>query len=179
MQKSNSEQFLEKYVRTIRTHWQIVVFLSTGAYVLSLWHHFSAPLFPTPLAFSRTFDMLSFLIAIILAITILRLKRKYFSLRFFETELKKIVAAAPGKTELEVLRLLANRLRPKIQLVWWLGGGLILLGVLYYWVTFASKNMHIYFIVGLYSLMMNYPRKDLFFDLPFLVREALKEENPN
>ncbi len=178
MKNSDSQLFLEKYVRRIRTQWQIVVFFSTAAYVLSLLHRFYAPSIPTALAFSRTFDTISFVVAIGLAIAILRLKRKYFSLRYFEAELKKILTASPGASETELLRKLGEQLRPKILLVWWLGGGLILLGVAYYWFTFASRNMHIYFIVGLYSLMMNYPRKDLFFDIPFLIKEVLKEKEP-
>ncbi len=177
MKNTNAEVFLEKYVRRLRTQWQIIVFISTAAYVLSLLHHFYAPSFPTALAFSRTFDTISFLVAILLAVAILRLKRKYFSLRYFEAELKKIVQKFPGVDETDLLRKFGERLRPKILRVWWLGGGLILVGVLYYWVTFASRNMHIYFIVGLYSLMMNYPRKDLFFDIPYLMKEVRKEQD--
>jgi len=55
-----------------------------------------------------------------------------------------------------------------------MGGIIVLLGVIFYWWTFTTKNMNIYFIVGVYSLMMNYPRKDLFMDLPYLIAEVLK-----
>jgi hypothetical protein len=62
-------------------------------------------------------------------------------------------------------------MQKKMKLVWLLALALILLGVIYYWITFDDWNMHIYFVVGLYSLVINYPRQDLLNQVPYLIKE--------
>ena len=120
-------------------------------------------------------NWISFFIAVALAIYILHIKRSYFRLKFFNRFLEENHTANPEWDKEQLLRKLTGFVRKKLQLVWILGLLIIVIGVAYYWITFDTRNMHVYFIVGLYSLVINYPRTDLFTDIPYLLAEIFRE----
>jgi hypothetical protein len=121
--------------------------------------------------------MASFVIAIGLAIIIFIQKRKYFSLRVLRLYLEELREKHPDLTQKQLSKKLTISLKKPLLFIWIMGGIIVITGVIFYWITYQTKNMHIYFIVGVYSLMMNYPRKDLFLDLPYLIHELFRAES--
>ena len=174
MHLKKSEEIIDRFVREVRSFWQAVFAGSVLIYAVSFFHHFTVRTSPRTLPYSNTIDWISFLLAITLAVLIFHYKRQYFSLRAIRIFLEKLAKQNPESDEYELARLLMNSLKSRIKTVWLFGAGLVVLGVVFYWWTFTSKNMHIYFVVGLYSLVMNYPRRDLFLDVPYLIHEIYK-----
>ncbi len=171
MQLKGPDEIITGFVKNIRRSWEIILILCLMLYGATFIYHMMSLNPVRNLSYLKFLDTGSFVLAIGLAIWILRLKRKYFSLRYFRKQLENIYEKAPGSDENQLTRVLTRDLSPKLHFVWYLGGLIIVIGVVFYWWTYESRNMNIYFIVGLYSLMMNYPRKDLFYDIPFLVHE--------
>ncbi len=169
-----TEKNIERFLREIKLTWQVIFLVSIVLYGLSFLHHLSTRESPRPLPYFTTIDLISFAFALGLAIFIFREKRKYFSLRALRVYLEKLAITYPESDEKKLAQLVVNNLKTPIRIIWLMGGIIVLLGVIFYWWTFTTKNMNIYFIVGVYSLMMNYPRKDLFMDLPYLIAEVLK-----
>ncbi|MFZ0389459.1 MAG: hypothetical protein WAN36_03295 [Calditrichia bacterium] len=172
MLKTDLDILLENFIRRMRAYWQVIFISSILFYGAAFAHHFSTQRPPRIFSYFSAVDLASFVIAIFLAITIFQLKRRIFSLRQIRLFLEKIVKEEPELDDKMLIRRLTRQFGKKMKTVWLMGGGLILLGVVFYWLTFTTKNMHIYFIVGLYSLLMNYPRKDLFMDVSYLIREV-------
>ncbi|MEJ2635271.1 MAG: hypothetical protein P8184_08265 [Calditrichia bacterium] len=179
MQLRTTEDIIKSFLSEIRIFWQVIFLFSVVIYGGSFYQYLSAKPLPRQLPYFRAFDLISFVLAISLALAIFAYKRKYFSLRPLRKFLEKIRAKHPELNENDLARKVTRDLRGRMKTVWLMGGGLILLGVIFYWLTFTTKNMHVYFIVGLYSLMMNYPRKDLFLDIPYLISEMSVKTEEN
>ncbi len=178
MQSQTSSEIINRFVRNIKLIWQIVFLISVVLYGLSFLHHLYSQTVPRPLAALQLINWVSFILAVVLAVSIFYYKRKYFSLRSFRKYLESLHKKEPSLDAGRLLKRFTREMGGKMKNVWYMGGGLILLGVVYYWITYDSWNMHVYFIVGLYSLVMNYPRKDLFIDVPYLIHETIgTEEN--
>jgi hypothetical protein len=174
MNIQDSQTIIKNFVNRIRLYWQVVFLISVLCWGYSFFHHMSSS---PPVDDIRHFSYLnwgSFFIAFFLAVNILRLKRKYFRLRYFENFLENEHAVNPELDEQQLVRRLLIRIGTLMKQVWIMGGALVLLGVIYYWITLESTNMNVYFVVGLYSLIINYPRRELFGDIPYLIREILK-----
>ncbi len=170
----NSEDIINRFVREVRSFWQALFAGSVLIYAVSFFHHFTVRAFPRPLSYFRTIDLISFLMAITLAVLVFHYKRQYFSLRAIRIFLERLHKQNPELEEKELTRVLMNSLKSRMKMVWLFGAGLVLLGVVFYWWTFTTRNMHVYFVVGLYSLVMNYPRRDIFLDVPYLIHEICK-----
>ncbi len=127
------------------------------------------------LEYTQNLDLISFIFAIALAVLILNLKRKYFTKRFSRKITEVSLTETPEISDRELLNKVFSVLKKKISLVWILGLLIVLDGVILYWATFLSRNMHIYFIVGAFSLILNYPRQVLFAEIPWYIRESRKD----
>lgn len=175
MSLQDSEKILNRFLREIRLSWQLIFLISVVAYGLSFFRHVSNPMPVRLFPYFRLIDLLSFAIAIGMAIAIFLQKRKYFSLRALRIYLESFFSENPGLGEKQLAQKLTRTLKKPLLIIWLMGGTIVLVGVIFFWWTYSAKNMHIYFIVGLYSLMMNYPRKSLFLDLPYLIHEIFVE----
>ena len=171
-----SDEIIEQFLKNIRLFWQVIFLLSVSIYGLSFLHYLNYRPAAVWLFYFKTIDLSSFALALALAIAILLYKRKYFSLRKLKMMLTMLHRQNREFDESQLVKQLTTMLRSRLKGVWLMGLALIVLGIIFYWWTFTTKNMHIYFIVGLYSLVMNYPRKDLFADIPYLAHEVLKED---
>lgn len=174
MNIQDSQTIIKNFVGRSRLYWQVVFLISVLCWGYSFLHHMSSS---PPVQGIRHFSYLnwgSFFVAIFLAVGILHLKRKYIRLRYFEDFLENKHTANPELDEQQLVRKLVNRIGTVMKRVWIMGGTLVLLGVIYYWITLESTNMNVYFVVGLYSLLINYPRRDLFGDIPYLIQEIWK-----
>jgi len=162
----------------MKNTWQAVFLPSVLIYTISLLHLFYIR--PTPgetaSAFINNIDLVSYIIAIVLTVSIFNLKRKYFSKKFCRIVVEDSLKRRTDQSDELLLKQVFAILRKKMLIVWLLGFLVILDGVIFYWVTFSDRNnMHIYFIIGVFSLFINYPRSELFGDLPWYVLEGRKE----
>ncbi len=175
MNIQDSRTVINNFVKNIRLYWQVIFLISVLCYGFSfLYRMDNSP----PVRDIKHFQLLnwgSFAIALFLAISILYIKRKYFRLRYFENFLENTRGENPDMDEQQLVRRLVRHIGSLMKRVWIMGGSLILLGVIYYWITLDAWNMHVYFVVGLYSLVINYPRRDLFMDIPYVIKEILKK----
>jgi sterol desaturase/sphingolipid hydroxylase (fatty acid hydroxylase superfamily) len=160
MNISDSTHIIQRFLGKIRLDWQIIFLVSIVAYGISFLHHLNHRIPPPNLSYFKALDMCSFVLAIGLAMVILFKKRnqKY-----------------PDLNEKQLTQKLTRSLRKPLFIIWIMGGAIVLIGVIFYCWTFEARNMHIYFIVGVYSLIMNYPRKELFLDIPYLIKEIILE----
>lgn len=127
-------------------------------------------------AAAENINLFLFFLAGILAITVFQLKRIYFSRRFIRRTIESDIAKNPDVENEALLRKVMNLMRKKMQLIWLLGALIICEGILLYWLTGLSlTNSHAYFIIGVYSLLINYPRNDLFADIPWYILQEKKE----
>ncbi len=166
----------EKFSKSLRSQWQMVFLIGLLPYLLSLLHFFmSRPALKTSmLPYLDNLDIISFIIAMGVAVVILNLKRIYFSRRFIRRTCEAHVLRESAHNAETAIEEIFSILRKKMLLVWMLGAVLILEGVFFYWLTYASGNMNVYFMIGAFSLLINYPRKELFEDIPWYVVESLK-----
>lgn len=176
MNAKETEKTIQQFLRNIKLYWQVVFLLSVLLYGLSLIYRLNAQTVQRDLSYFQILNWISFILALTLAISIFQQKRKYFSLRSFRLIIEEICKREPEFQEKHVTKRFVKEISKKLKRVWIMGGALILLGVLYYWWTFDAWSMHVYFIVGLYSLAINYPRRDLFADIPYLVHENIKKK---
>ncbi len=176
MKIQDTESIIDNFIRNLRFYWQAVFMISILAYGLTFLYRLNETPAMRVLENQSLWNWGSFLVAFILAISIFRLKRKYFRIRFFEEKAESLFHENPEMDEQGLSRKLTRVIGSKLKTIWILGSVLILVGVIYYWITFDAWNMHVYFIVGLYSLAINYPRRDLFTDIPYLVKEMFKEK---
>ncbi|GAB4330879.1 MAG: hypothetical protein Kow0037_07020 [Calditrichia bacterium] len=175
MQPRENNNAIKQFIRKITIFWQINFLVGVLLYGVSFLHKLQFNPSPKILTYFAPLDLTIFAIAVILAVIIFRMKRKLFSQRSLRLKLEELYQKNPDLDEAGLLRLLLDDTAPQMKRVWIMGTAIILVGVVLYWWTFLSRNMHIYFIVGLYSLMMNYPRKDLFLELPYLVHETIRD----
>jgi hypothetical protein len=172
-----ANKVIEQFLKNIRVYWQIVFLVGILCYGLTLFYRLDTHTVVRTLPYLKILNIITFLIAITLAISIFHQKRKYFHLRAFRTMIEDICKKEPEFREKQVIRQFTREIGTRLKRGWLMGCAIILVGVLYYWVTYDAWDMHVYFIVGLYSLVINYPRKDLFLDVPYLVHESLKPDN--
>ena len=181
MKKYDLTDAVKPFARRLKNTWQAVFLPSVIIYGLSLLHLFYQRPAPNDAMapYLRNIDLVSYIVAIILAVIIFRLKRTYFSRRFCRDVVEDSLMQNPDLDDESLLKKVFKILQKKMLLVWILGFLIVLDGVIFYWLTFSSQNnMHIYFIIGLFSLFINYPRDDLFSNLPWYVREGRKEFKP-
>jgi hypothetical protein len=175
MIKDELDTITESFVNQLKTSWQIFFAIILVSYSISLWHFFEVKLEIRLLRYVGILDNISFVIATILAVIIFNLKRKYFSKKYSrlitETELRKDREVS----EKDILKEIFKRLQSKLYLIWALGLLIVIDGVILYWITHLDRNMHIYFVIGSFSLFLNYPRKVLFEEMPWQIHETKKE----
>jgi len=177
MHVHDSEQIINRFIGEIKLFWQVIFLFSVVIFGVSFFEYMSVRPSPRLLSYFPVIDRISFAIAIILVISVFYYKRKHFSLRYMRQVTEKLTAKNPQMDEIETARRLTQDLRSKLRIIWLMGGMLVLVGVIFYWWTLTTMNMNVYFIVGLYSLLINYPRKDMFADIPYLIHEIIKEQN--
>jgi hypothetical protein len=176
MRIKDPQDIIHNFVRRLKISWQGIILVGIFVYGISFIYRMKAE---TTLKYASSLPVLnwiSFFIAVALAIYILQIKRTYFRLKFFNQYLTENHNTNPELDKEQLLRKFTSYIGKKMKLVWMLGLVIILIGVTYYWLTFDPWNMHVYFIVGLYSLVINYPRTDLFADIPYLLKEIFPEE---
>jgi hypothetical protein len=171
MHLTEPAQVIQKFLSRIRFLWQNLFLIGIMAYGVSFYYRLQMHTSLKPLSYLQVLNWISFIIAMGLAISIFQLKRKYFRLGYYEKMIKELFSRNSDLSELQLSRQFTRLVEKKIRLVWLLAVALILVGVIYYWITFDAWNMHVYFIVGLYSLVINYPRKDLLNQVPYLIKE--------
>jgi len=169
MHSQDSTQVIKKFLWRIRFFWQNIFLIGVMAYSISFYYRIRMQTVTKPLSYLSVLNWISFIIALGLAISIFQLKRKYFRPGHYETVLKDLYTQNNQLDETQITRQFTRVMEKKLKLVWLLAFAMILLGVSYFWITFDAWNMHVYFIVGLYSLVINYPRKDLLINVPYLI----------
>lgn len=165
----------------MKSSWQIFFLIMIIMYSASLYHslRINPSIKPGLSQYVQNLDLLSFIIAIILAVVILNLKRKYFSKKFSRSITELALQDSPQLSEIELLKIVFTHLQKKLYMIWFLGFLIVLDGVILYWVIYLSRNMHIYFVVGTFSLILNYPRKVLFEEIPWYIRDSQKKLDQN
>jgi hypothetical protein len=175
MKIQDPQSIINNFVKRLRMSWQSMIILGVFVYGFSFIYRIRAETTLKYFSLMPALNWISFFIAVALAVYILHIKRSYFRFRFFNHFLEENHSANPGLDKEQLLRKLTGYVGKKLKFVWILGLLIILIGVTYYWITFDPWNMHVYFVVGLYSLVINYPRTDLFADIPYLLAEIFKE----
>ena len=178
MIRNDVNDTVKRFSQRLKTSWQVVFITMVVIYGISLYHALSInpPIRENLLEYVKNMDLISFLIAIILAIVILNLKRKYFSKKFTRNITESALSQSAELSDQELLRIVFTQLQKKMYFIWLLGFLIVLDGVLLYWIIFLGRNMHIYFIVGAFSLILNYPRRELFEEIPWHIREIKREK---
>ena len=175
MIKDELNAVTKSFVNQLKTYWQIYFAIILICYSISLLHFFNARPEIGFIRFARIFDQVSFVIAIILAVIIFNLKRKYFSRRYSRFITEAALKKNKELSEKDILQSIFKELQNKLYLIWTLGLLIVIDGVILYWITHLDRNMHIYFVIGSFSLFLNYPRKVLFEEIPWQIRETKKE----
>jgi hypothetical protein len=172
-------ELIKKFSQRMKLSWQVMFIIMVIIYGPALYYSLkvSPPIRASMLRYAENLDLLSFVIAILLALIILNLKRKYFSKKFSRTLVQSSLAESPDLSHQELLGIVLTELQRKMHVVWTLGFLIVLDGVAVYWIMFLSGNMHIYFIVGTFSLILNYPRQELFTEIPWYIVESRKDFN--
>ena len=167
---------LKRFTKKIRNTWQMFFLPAALLYICALLHAFYVKPQPTAelIPYLANIDLVSYAIAIILTVVIFNLKRRFFSRRFSRQIIEQSFKAAPEADSETLLEDVFTVLQKKLPLVWGLGLLLVVEGVLFYIITALPGNMHIYFIIGIFSLFINYPRKEMFEDIALYVVEEKK-----
>ena len=173
------DEVVKNFSKRMKSNWQIFFLVIIIIYCVSLYHilRVDPSLKLNFLEYAQNLDLISFIIAIGLALIIFNLKRKYFSKKFSRSIVELSLKSSPELSEIELLKTIFNHLQKKLYLIWFLGFLIVLDGVILYWIIYLSMNMHIYFIAGTFSLMLNYPRKVLFERIPWYIIDSKKELN--
>lgn len=178
MRQNELTLLVQNFSKKMKNTWQVIFLGVIVSYCLSLAHLFyvNPGINPAIEKYLRNIDLISYIIAIGLAVVIFSMKRKYFSRKFSQGIVTDSLRENPAQENEVLLKKVLGILNRKMVFIWLLGLFLVLDGVFFYWLTFSSNNnMHIYFVIGVYSLIINYPRSDLFNDLPWFVVEGKKE----
>ena len=167
---------VNRFSRNIRTTWQYIFLPAVVIYMLALWHYLAVkPAFNlTLLPYLKNIDLASFIVVIALTLLIFNLKRTYFARKFSRQIIDRQLKRDPGQNENELLEKIFAVLRKKMTWVWLLGLVVVMVGVCYYLLTSLAENMHIYFIIGAFSMLLNYPRSEMFEDIARYVIEEKK-----
>lgn len=179
MDITENEKRVINQIRKMRMRWQVFFAAGLLPYIVTLLYDFRARpgLNLKVIAYLQNLDSISFILAIVLAFSILLLKRKYLSRKFIASILKQDAVKASDSGAL--IKELFGVLNRKFAIIWMLGIALIVEGVVYFWLTFADRNMHLYAFVGAYSLLMNYPRKLFFESVSYQIEELYVEGKNN
>jgi uncharacterized membrane protein len=174
MIKDNLDNILKNQSANLKKLWQIFFAIGAICFIFSLYHFFSfRPKTKTgSIAFSKNIDIMSFILAITLAFIILNLKRKYFSKKHLHKTAEHIIQNFHIASDQKLMNNIFIVLKQKLLIIWLLGALIILDGIIYYWIFFEIQNMNIYFFVGAFSLFLNYPRRELFDDIPWVIRQT-------
>lgn len=170
-----------KHLKRLRSSWQTYFLPAVAVYSTALLHLFYVrPSVKTEiLPYLQHLDMASFAIAIGLTVLIFRLKRQYVSSRYFRQQLAEALSADPQADDSMLTSALFKSLRKRFTYIWLLALLIIVTGVAFYWLTFSPQNtVHIYFIIGCFSLVLNYPREDIFAALPLWIEETRRDALP-
>ena len=160
------QDIIAAFAKRMRNTWQLLFLPAILSYGVSF------IIFP----YLKNIDLLSFVVAIVFAVIIFNMKRRYFSPKFSKGMVEASLKQNPHQDEAELVRQILGVLQKKMTLVWLLGFLIVLDGVLFYWITFyPGNNMHIYFVIGALSLLFNYPRRELFENLPWYVAEEKRQ----
>ncbi len=159
---------IRRFVKKARNQWQLftlAAMVTYGVTALYLW-----TVHPTPRPFSvKTVTILgnvTFAVAVLLAIAIFFQKNQVFSRRFSHDFFEAMLKETNGDAEKALQEYLAVVFH-KLVRFWILAYGIVLVGVLHYWITFWPQYVHFLFIVGLFSLFLNYPRTEFFTEIPY------------
>jgi hypothetical protein len=175
MKIQDPQSIIHNFVKRLKVSWQSLILLGISAYGISFIYRLKAETTLKYFSLMPALNWISFFIAVALALYILHIKRTYFRLKFFNHYLNENHAEYPELDREQLIRKFTTYIGKRLKLVWILGLLIILIGVTYYWITFDPWNMHVYFIVGLYSLVINYPRTDLFADVTYLLEEIFEK----
>ena len=167
---------VNRFSRNIRTTWQYIFLPAVVIYMLALWHYLAVkPAFNlTLLPYLKNIDLASFIVVIALTLLIFNLKRTYFARKFSRQIIDRQLKRDPGQNENELLEKIFAVLRKKMTRVWLLGLVVVVVGVCYYLLTSLEEHMHIDFIIGAFSMLLNYPRSEMFEDIARYVIEEKK-----
>ena len=159
---------IRQFVRRLRTQWQLWVLTAFLSYGISAGYLFVRHPFPRALSLKTMaiIGNITFFIAMILAIGIFILKSQVFSHRFSREFLKQALKQFNGDPTSALDAYLATIAR-RLTRFWILALGIILTGVVHFWVTLWPQYLHLLFIVGLFSLFLNYPRMEFFAEVPY------------
>ena len=174
------KQPIRKQIKELRMHWQMYFLPAALFYGLAVWHLLSIhpSVKPEMAAYVKNIDLGGFIIAILMAVVILQIKRQFFSLRFARTFVAEAIQHQADISDGDVVRNIFRVWKAKFSTVWLLGMLIILVGVASYWLTFSPAiNFHIYFVIGSFSMVINFPRQDLFIDLPWQIAEARRDKD--
>jgi len=166
---------ITKHLKRLRSGWQTYFLPAVAIYSVALLHLFyTRPLIKgNILPYLNHLDIASFAIAIGLTFLIFRLKRTYISSTFFRQEIAAALKKNPDADDSHLTNALFKSLRKQLGKMWLLALLIVVDGVLFYWLTYSPQNnMHIYFIIGCFSLVLNYPREDTFAALPLWIEET-------
>lgn len=172
----------QKFSRRLRSSWQMFFLPAILLYSLTLLNHlFVAPaprltIFP----YLKNIDIAILAVAAALLLGIFNMKRVYFARRFVRRTVEAALQKHPELSDEELIGKVFGEVRGKMMRVWLMGAAVVLLGVLYYWITLdGGNNLHVYFVVGAFSLLVNYPRNELFADIPWYVIEEHRHLDPS
>jgi hypothetical protein len=178
MREDDLQKSVKRFTHTLKMRWQLYFFpsavLFAGAIAHRLFAH--AGMNPVLRPYLLTIDRVSFLIAAILTVVILNLKRRYFSTRFTRRLIFAQLQEDPTITDEGLLKQVFNVWQQKLALVWGLGVLLVLDGIVYYWLTLSlDNNLIIYYVIGSFSMVLNYPRPDWFSEIAWQIAEARRD----
>jgi hypothetical protein len=176
MKSRDPQTSIKTFTRNIKIFWQMVFLTGVLSYGVSFLYRLQVYTNLKNIELLKILNWASFIIAVFMAFYILHIKRTYFRLGYFRQFLEKAHKNDPELNPDRLIRKLMRDAGNKYKRVWVLGLIIILIGVVYFWLTFDAMNMHIYFVVGLYSLVINYPRTELFIDIPYIIEEIFQQE---
>ena len=163
---------IRRFVGRIRNIWQIYFFLTVILYGTAAFHYFRVRpgLKPTAAATFTLLENLAIFLAFGLLVSIFMIKRRFFS-RWYQRRLLKQLMQSSAANEVDALNQLLHTIEPRFTWIWTLAFLVVADGVLFYWFTYSPQYLHMLFIVGLFSLFINYPREELFSELPWQVEQ--------
>ena len=177
-QSDTLHSIVGKLLTRLKNRWQVFFLPGAVFFSLSLMHQLNVrpALRPALQPYLNTIDLVSFFIAGVLAILVFNIKRRYFSFRYTRMLLTQLLQENPQYSDDALIVKIFAKWNEKLTLVWLLGLLIMLDGVVFYWLTFSpGNNLLIYFIIGAFSMVLNYPRRDWFEEIPWQIVEARRE----
>ncbi len=159
---------IRQFVHRSRSQWQLWVLVAFFSYGVSALYLFYSN--PTPRSFPiktmNTIGNITFFVAMVLAIGIFLQKSQVFSRRFSAEFLKQALVEFNGDAT-AALEAYLDVIARRLVRFWLLALAIILTGVVHFWITLWPQYLHLLFIVGLFSLFLNYPRMEFFTEIPY------------